>query len=85
MNKDNKERLLEKTMEPICDLCKWPLLETPSYLKDCCDHCENCPAEAAIKTALQDVELEVSTIFAHIIADTLKNALDGNITDQHLT
>lgn len=72
-----KDELLERTMEVVCDLCKWPYLETPDYLKDCCDHCENCPAEAAIINALQEMELNVSTVFAKAIADSFREALEG--------
>ncbi len=54
-----KDELLEKTMEAVCDLCKWPYMESAGYLKDHCDHCDHCPAEAAIMKVLQKGECDI--------------------------
>lgn len=71
-----KETFLETTMETICELCKWPYMEKHSYLEDHCEHCNNCPAEAAVKDALEKMELSVSAQFAHAIADSFQSLLE---------
>lgn len=51
MTRDEKLEAEEQIMVAVCELCRWPYLcedEDAMYA----EHCDNCPADAAVIAAL---------------------------------
>ena len=58
MNKDKRLQAEEKIMEAVCDLCRWPYVYRAAGVDEetmYAEKCENCPAGAAVRSALTEI------------------------------
>lgn len=71
---------IEGVMEQVCGICHHCYAPAPEdQLTGICSACASCSIEGEIKNLTALVENQVSAVFGHAIADTLKEFLEGKV------